>query len=160
MIVSTMQGILNGTISSQQLQGHYLYLVGDGEVIFYIGQALNPVERLESHLGLRWNRSKSLFGELFEGNRPGSLEWRVELYRLVDCTDLLEQYIMPELPSYTLELYYDPERLKGAITWAEQALIRHYRPCLNDRFNPNPTPLPERYKRQPGASSIYLPTVE
>lgn len=160
MIVSTMQAILDDAITSQQLQDHYLYLVGDGETIFYIGQALNPIERLESHLGLRWRRSKSLFGELFEANRPGSLEWRVELYRLVDCADLLERYIMLELPSYTLELYYDPARLKGSITWAEQALIRHYQPCLNDRYNSGHTPLPERYKRQPVRSALFLPTVE
>jgi hypothetical protein len=160
MIETTMQAILDDTITSQQLQGHYLYLVRDEEIVLYIGQALNPVERLESHLGLRWRRSKSLFGEVFERNRPGSLTWRVILYQLADCADLLEQYIMPELPSYTLELYYDPARLKGSMTWAEQALIRHYQPCLNDRFNPTPTLLPERYKRAPGASSIYLPTVE
>ena len=102
MIVSTMQAVLDETITSQQLQDHYLYLVRDQEVILYIGQALNPVERLESHIGLRWRRSKSPFGELFERNRPGSLEWKVELYRLADCADLLAQYIMPELPSYTL----------------------------------------------------------
>src|SRR5260370_10907538 len=160
MIVSTMQAVLDETITSQQLQDHYLYLVRDQEVILYISQALNPVERLESHIGLRWRRSKSPFGELFERNRPGSLEWKVELYRLADCADLLAQCIMPELPSYTLELYYYPERQAGSITWAQQALIRHYQPCLNDRSNPNPTPLPERYKRQPGTSSIYLPPVE
>lgn len=160
MIQTTMQAILNDTITSQQLQDHYLYLVRDEEVVFYVGQVLNPVERLESHVGLHWRRSKSLFGKLFERYHPGSLEWRVELYRLADCADLLEQYIMPELPSYTLELYYDPARLAGSITWAERALIRHHRPCLNDRSNPNPTLLPERYKRQPGASSTYLPTVE
>lgn len=160
MIVSTMRAILDDTVTSQQLQDHYLYLVGDGETILYIGQALNPIERLESHLGLHWRRSKSLFGELFEANRPSSLDWRVELYRLVDCADLLERYIMPELPSYTLELYYDPARLKGSITWAEQALIRHYRPCLNDRSNNERTPLPERYKRQPSTSALFLPAVE
>jgi hypothetical protein len=160
MIVSTMQAILDDANSSQQLQDHYLYLVGDGETIFYIGQALNLIERLESHRGLRWRRSKSPFGELFEANRPASLEWKVELYRLVDCADLLERYIMPELPSYTLEHNYDPARLKGSITWAEQALIRHYRPCLNDRSNNERTPLPERYKRQPGTSALFLPTVD
>ena len=82
MIQTTMQAIFGETIASQQLQGHYLYLVRDEEVVLYVGQALNPVERLESHIGLRWGRSKSLFGELFERSCPGSLDWRVELYVL------------------------------------------------------------------------------
>jgi hypothetical protein len=37
MIVSTMRAILDDAITGQQLQDHYLYLVGDGETLFYIG---------------------------------------------------------------------------------------------------------------------------
>jgi hypothetical protein len=54
MIVSTMRAMLDGAITSQQLQDHYLYLVGDGETLFSIGQALlhDRAVRVTSRLAL------------------------------------------------------------------------------------------------------------
>ncbi len=69
MIQTTMQAILDETITSGQLQHHYLYLVADEEVALYIGQAVNPVERLQHHIGLQW-RARGEFGELFQANLP------------------------------------------------------------------------------------------
>lgn len=56
-------------------------------------------------------------------------------------------------------MYLDPACLVASVGFAEQALIEKYHPCLNDRFNEDPTPLPEKYRKGDDSlgSTLRLP---
>lgn len=155
MITTILRSVLENT-STLQTKDHYLYLVGDEEVVLYIGRSWDPVHRLHQHLGLTW-RPGSRLETLFETYRTLALQWYVRLYTIGDCKELVQQYIVPKLgPLYSLDRYLDPVHLDASVGFAEQALIEHYHPCLNDRFNDDPTPLPERYERDEGGLTLRL----
>ena len=67
---------------------------------------------------------------------------------LADCEALVEQEILPLLGgSFTMADYRDPALAKNAVDLALQALIAHHRPWLNQEFNQDPRPLPEKYRK-------------
>jgi len=111
---------------------------------------VEPHRSLHQHLGLTW-RPGSRLETLFQAHRTLALGWQVELYTVADCKELVRQYMVPKLgPLYSLDTYLDSARLDASVGFAEQALIEHHHPCLNDRFNDDPAPLPERYKGDDG----------
>jgi hypothetical protein len=71
--------------------------------------------------------------ELILDNAPSSNGWLVDLLTLKDCEPIIKEVT----PMYRCT----------NVGNAELAPITFYRPCLNEKDNPNPVPLPERYKR-------------
>ncbi len=123
MLITTMRAIIDDTVEMNHAKEHFLYLVRDDVTVWYVGQSVNPVERLQTHLGMTW-RAKSHLASLVQQHLPRALEWIIMIYTLVDCEPLVKHYILPQFaPYYTLTLYYDPARLCGSLTFAEQALI-------------------------------------
>jgi predicted GIY-YIG superfamily endonuclease len=156
MLTTNMQSVIEGAVHADEARDHFLYLVRDDEVVWYIGQSIDPVQRLQTHLGMTW-RAKSRLASVFERHLPQALQWIVVLYSLADCESLVKQYILPQFaPYYTLACYYDPSRLPGAMTFAEQALIEHYHPRLNVRMNTLPAIFPDEGTHISGSSSVYL----
>lgn len=156
MLITTMQSVIEGTVNVDEARDHYLYLVRDHAVVWYIGQSIDPVQRLQTHLGMTW-RAKSGLASVFYRHLPRARQWTVILYTLADCESLVKQYILPQFaPYYTLVCYYDPARLSGAMTFAEQALIEHYHPRLNIRMNTFPATFPDEGAPISGSSSEYV----
>lgn len=120
-----------------------IYLVRDGQTIFYIGKSgPDVVERMRTHLGQEFRgRSKlDAVGELIVANFPESELWLIEFYSSEEC-----RWTIPN--SKTLR-FVDTRT-------AEWCMIRHYKPCLNVSGNHyQATPLPKNYKRP--ASRPYL----
>ena len=135
--------ILDGTIRRESPHYH-LYLVRDGEVVFYIGQASSIYDRLETHLGIGdWGKQASRLGRLVSGNLPESRDWVIELYSLEDCEQLTIGHMVDiGVVWFNEELYYNAG---GGVDFAEQSLIALHHPCLNTTYNPDPNLLPERY---------------
>ena len=99
-----------------------LYLIRDGETVFYVGQSRNPHNRFLSHLGMDGRSSPSEIGRFIRKNAPTSDAW------------LFEQYTLEEVGDHS------------SVTTAERALIARYRPCFNTTANPDRLPLPAQYK--------------
>jgi hypothetical protein len=156
VLTTTMQAVIKETVNVEETRDHLLYLIRDEAIVWYIGQAIDPIQRLQTHLGMDW-RTKSQLGYAFQRHLPAALEWKVGLYTLVDCESLVKCYILPRFaPYYTLALYYDQARLPGAVTFAEQALIEHYHPQLNVRMSTSTTPALEECTHPTNGSSTYL----
>jgi hypothetical protein len=111
-----------------------IYMVWDGNLVFYVGKLERSiVDHILEHCALEdSNKTPDRLGQLFLNNAPSSNGWLVDLLTLEDC----EQIIKEVTPMY--------KRLDSA--QALFCLIIYYRPCLNEKDNPNPIPLPERYK--------------
>jgi predicted GIY-YIG superfamily endonuclease len=122
MLSVTIQEALQGDSESA---GHVLYVIRDRRVIFYVGRSVDPLNRLEEHLG---HTGRNMYqpdriGQLILKNHPASLIWTIDLY--------------------TLE-----ERHSKEIGLAESELIHSLDPCLNFIGNKNRTPLPLRYIKE------------
>jgi hypothetical protein len=130
MLTFTIQTILEKQID--QALGHLLYVVGEGEVVFYVGQSKRDVvARFWEHM-----QKPTRLGQLIELNRPSSLNWLVDFYTLADCRPYVEQKSLFCLQAWE---FFDMDM-------AEQALIARLRPVINHDFNPNPIPLPAHYR--------------
>jgi len=145
MITSTIGDLLDGNLDLVDIEGHHVYMVRDGEVVFYVGKSKDPVERLLGHCGRGgWVfGGKSALGYLIEANSPEARQWQVELLTITDC----EPYVKWRWWSGQRHLWTEEERRfkeKNVIADCEVALIDRYRPCLNSIDNPHPTPLPEK----------------
>jgi hypothetical protein len=141
---------------------HFLYLYRDGEIVFYVGRSIDPIERLEQHLGTLGGNSffkdRDLPGNVIRKNYPESLNWLIDLFTLKDCQPFIGKN--SPLPAWmnkrdcktykrllkSLEVggfSYD----KYAMEMAEQALINNYHPCLNARgTNHFTSDLPKKYR--------------
>lgn len=122
---TTIRAILDG---QARAPGHRLYLVRDGATVFYVGQSVDPVERVRGHLGLGELAfaGTDRLGYFIEDNLPGAQAWQVILYTLEDCQAYLGAWDVQE---------------------AEERLIELARPCLNVQGNTSPSPIPAKYKR-------------
>lgn len=106
-----------------------LYVVREGETVFYVGKSKRSVyTRLLEHIGIGRHGSITPLGRLILDNLPTSKTWHIDLTTLEETG---EQYL----------------------GWAEEILIRKLRPCLNAASNPNPSPLPEKYRSDRGAAA-------
>lgn len=136
MIQTTMKEALEMYDNDSRIQD-YIYLYRDGETIFYIGKSVQPFERLQEHLGqgedLRALPFPDAIGKLILSNRPDSFEWTVEIV--------------------SLEEIEAKHEIKLSIDDAERCLIIYYKPCLNEMYNRNPTPLPICYVKSSGIAN-------
>lgn len=131
MIHLTVGDLIDGNTDHLDTSSHHLYVVRDGDVVFYVGRSQDVISRLLSHMGLgrRGKWSVSSLGALIKDNLPTSHNWAVTLLALSDCG------VDPGRYSYRDE---DTD-------FAEVALIRFCKPCLNSAHNPGASALPDRY---------------
>lgn len=114
--------------------GHLIYVVRDGDVVFYVGQSKRDVVmRFWEHMN-----KPSRLGQLITLNRPQSMNWLVDYYTLADCQPYVKQKSLFSMQEWQ---HFD-------MNMAEQGMIAQMRPILNKDFNPNPMPLPARYTGQ------------
>lgn len=132
-------------------EDYRLYMIRDGETVFYVGQAGNPYNRFLSHIEGFGGNGPSHVGEFLFANAPRSGAWLFEQYTIEECRPFVEEY---------RATFFKAPRALGdyfGLDEAEKSLIKHYRPCLNTAMNPNPLPIPEQYVN-PFASSLLIPT--
>jgi len=101
-----------------------VYVFRDMEAVFYVGSATRILSRVLTHLGRgpwSWG-GQSAMARLLIANAPASRDWQVEFLTMADCVPYVKRYF-PAVKQYSIAL-------------AEKAMIRHYRPCLNDVDNP------------------------
>lgn len=164
MIQTTVGDLLDGTLNDLNTGDHHLYVVRDGDVIFYVGRSHDVVERLLAHMGKGWWgwQGTSSLGELVGYNQPESLAWQIELLTPGDCgIDPLmgkgvtkDEWDNGPFPEFARLFPWDESMEQGRpwyndaqIHQAERSLIAHSHPCLNSTYNNAPGELPERYKR-------------
>ena len=136
-------------------EDHYLYLIRDGETVFYVGQSIDPITRLSDHLGtaLKFPGTGSdSLGWMIGDNLPDSLGWIFELYTLADALTFIKEHATERrLASYQrmvqrlLAEEGDWGDLKETKDMAEDAMIEHFRPCLNVARVHFESPIPMRY---------------
>lgn len=132
-------------IDNPDTKGYYLYLYRDGDVVFYVGQSKDPIERIRQHLGRALPYWPDAIGQLILDNAPASfIEWKIDLFTLSDCLEAVQAHWVSQASSFQnlVNTFYDPD----LVNRAEEALIAHYRPHLNVLNATKYTnPLPERY---------------
>lgn len=132
MHTTTIQTILDKQLN--HALGHLIYVVREGEMVFYVGQSKRDVvARFWEHM-----QKPSRLGELIILNKPDSLAWTVGFYSLADCRPFVAQKSLFAMQSWE---HFDMDM-------AEQGMIAALRPFINRDFNPRPTPLPARYRGQ------------
>lgn len=140
MIIATVGDLLDYTlwdIAQKHAQSHWpdIYVVRDNDVVFYVGQSDNPMERLLGHVGLgSWGWSGySDLGRTIDDNLPEARSWTIELWTVQECKDALA------------------DETTSCCRWdkddAEQAMIRDRRPYLNHAYNETRRQLPDRYRK-------------
>ena len=122
---TSIQAILEGHVCAP---GHRLYIVRDGPTVFYVGQSVDPPERVRGHLGLGELAfgGRDRLGYFIVDNLPEAQAWQVVLYTLEDCQAYLGAWDVDD---------------------AEQRLIDLARPALNVQGNRDPMPIPAKYKQ-------------
>lgn len=158
MLQMTIADVLKRTVPPYD--DHYLYILRDGETVFYVGRSFDPVGRLHEHI-YGGRSGISYLGHLIrrcarEANlfAAPALEWQVELLTLADCKPYIDRYRPNAFTSFRVPWeqivspppFSDPYWHNEAIAIAEGVLIEHYRPCLNVANNSNASPLPPQYQ--------------
>jgi hypothetical protein len=130
-------------INPKTLLGHTIYLVRDGETVFYIGQSRrDTVTRFHEHL-----HGPSRLGELILANMPAADAWMIELYTLADCRPFVQQKsLFPQQEWEHFDL--DAGGKSNDSTTAS---------CAKPDFNPEPRPLPDRYQGAELAATASRP---
>jgi hypothetical protein len=110
-------------------------MVRDGNLVFYVGKLKRSiVDHILGHCGLEDNgRTPDRLGQLILDNTPSSNGWVVDLLDLKDCESIIKAVTLMS------------KRVNSA--QALFCVITYHRPCLNEKDNPNPVLIPERYKR-------------
>lgn len=134
----TIGDLLDGKGYGPDAHGCCLYVVRDGGAIFYVGRSEHVIERLRGHLAISdaWpyrTDSPSPLGRFVNANMPDARKWGIELYSLSDLG--IEH---------------------GNVARIEAVLVGELRPCLNSTHNPNPSPMPVKYRQydDDGAGAI------
>jgi len=142
------------TEEMESLNGPQIYVVRDGDVIFYVGRSVDPFRRIYQHMGYEMKLPSSL-GRLILNNQPESDKWIFECHNLEDCLPLINQSLPKEWNEETKALALRGCRIDPSK--AEDCMIQALSPCLNTSHNNNPNSLPEKYRRYPTQSSAqYL----
>lgn len=104
---------------------HCIYVVRDGDTVFYVGQSASIIQRLWGHMGneihggwASFGHRASDLGRLIRANLPQSRDWIIDLLTLKECKD----YTVFNVPALTVDM-------------AEVALINILHPCLNRYMN-------------------------
>jgi hypothetical protein len=120
-------GYINGSLNHDRSYSPLemtVYAVRDGDLRFYVGRSELALRRLEQHIGNIYDRANvSPVGWLIRDNLPHSLMWFIDLYTPQDW-DCLDASV------------------------AERRAIEAFRPCLNKALNPDPQPIPAKYRRE------------
>jgi integrase len=136
MIKTTIGAILaNEVVAEYDKQ---IYLIRDGALPLYVGQAVKVCARIKEHCGIGSKRFRSdHLGDFIFNNRPASLGWQVDLLTLDEC-ELTARRNFPNLSQFDSDII-------------EQALIIDLGPCLNtfhNQNNPNRKPIPDVYNNR------------
>lgn len=155
MYNTTIGRALAGDIDTRRIVGHYLYIVREDETVFYVGQSVHPLTRLQDHL-----IGMSLLGNLITEYAPSSHKWTYDLLRPTECAAYIEILTgRQDIPRR--ELGKHPALFEGDLNLVEEDLIAFPHPCLNVMGNCQATPLPEQYRRRTAANSgVILPQVD
>ena len=119
-----------------------VYVVRDGDVVFYVGQSDDPVDRLLAHAGLgAWGHltGTSSLGRTIEDNLPSARGWTIELWTVQECKEAL-------VDETTESQRWDKDL-------AEEEMILRQRPYLNAIHNRGGYSLPERYRKNTGVGA-------
>jgi hypothetical protein len=100
-----------------------LYIMRDGDLVFYVGQSFQAFDRVWHHIR-DGHKARSVVGRFLLRNWPSSLRYSVEL--------------LSSAAGRFAGIGHD-------LTAAETALIVQHAPCFNRTANPHPTPLPAAY---------------
>ena len=127
-----------------------LYMVRDGETVFYIGKSGSPINRILQHMGLADHfAATSPIGRCILANAPESDEWLFEMYTVDDCA--------PFFVGSAIKLPPANVRHPEFVDIAEMQMIKYWRPCLNIICNRDASPIPAKYRDwQNCGSSTYL----
>jgi hypothetical protein len=148
MYSTTVRVAIKGNISTKDIARHNIYVVRENDVIFYIGQSINPLSRLQEHLGQTWRSpSPSSIGLLILENADVSSEWAYDLYALEDCKNIVKMY-RESLSNNDPVVFWKEVPHTSWVNECEHAMIWHFRPCLNIAANTKATPLPEKYRKE------------
>jgi hypothetical protein len=100
-------------------------MVRDDNLVFYVGKLERSiVDHILDHCGLQdSSRTPDRLGQLILDNAPSSNGWLVDLWDLKDCEPIIKE---------GSPMYRRPDVIKTM-----SALITYYRPCLNEKDNPN-----------------------
>ena|SRR5258708_5464536 len=149
MIQTTVVAMLKRKVKNYDW--HYIYVVREDDLVFYVGLSLSPIERMIQHVYGGRNGIISHLGHFIRDNIKYADNWQVDLLTLEECKLYIDQYgTFTDEDKYWNEALSrsgirDQYWLSEAMRAAEGALIQHYCPCLNVAGNPNPNPLPSRY---------------
>ena len=159
MIIFTVADLFNFT-TPEEPRDYSLYLVRDSDVCFYVGKSQRSVvNRLYEHLGYAgsaWQPYPSTMGKAVYLNRSLSDNWEVIMMTPGDIglepivsngisrefweAHLSEWGEYPE--SWGRPFFHYPEY---TVDFAEEKLIKKYKPCFNVIYNSNPSSMPEYY---------------
>ena len=114
-------------------QNYDLYLFQDEKVVFYVGQSHGAFRRVWRHFQDGF-KGRSVVGKFIRNNWPGSMRFTIALLSSI-------------APIFT--------PVQHDLDLAERWLIEQLRPCFNDTFNGEPSPLPSRYT--PPTQSVKRP---
>ncbi len=140
----TIKEVLAHEAGLQEAEYH-LYIIREDETVFYIGQAGNTYNRLLYHLGWLGQSGATHVGQFILDQAPQSDTWLFEQYTVEECAPFVLAYqaTFPE----DIQAFYRAYPAKPNVNDAEEALIKLHRPCLNTAMNPQPPPLPEKYRK-------------
>ena len=100
-----------------------LYVIRDGDLVFYVGQSYCAFDRVWDHI-------------------KNGYKWRSDVGRFILCN-------WPKSMNYEIELLSASSEEFAAVshnlTRAEEMLIKMYRPCFNISQNDEPSPMPGVY---------------
>jgi predicted GIY-YIG superfamily endonuclease len=157
----------------------YVYVVRDGNVVFYVGISRDPIFRLAQHLGIAGRHNytyprkqliqdmeqgkqdtalfvRSQVGDCIRQNAPESLEWSFDIYQKADAIAVVTRagltQTFPQVLSM-MEIDWYAQR-----TLVENALIDELHPFLNSQGNEHERTVPARYQhvRAETPSSLAL----
>lgn len=141
MLTITINDILQGDWNTLDPTNEPLciYVIREGDTIFYVGRSYDPLNRLRAHLGKPLH-SDGTFYPFYRQWHEKSYAWQIDLYSLAEC----EKTVMEYRP-ISLERYRDAHWHDDMVIRAESAMILRWKPCLNDKNNPNASHLPSKY---------------
>jgi hypothetical protein len=170
MLTISVQDLLHLPWQPAWKTGFRIYVVREGDIVFYVGQSHDPVDRLLQHLShpeASFQQLPSALGQLILDNRPGSLAWEIDLMTMADCRPFVARRCPAWLWPVELSAETQPTGAQSReaalvarawedryVGWAEQAMIDHLRPALNVSGNRGPgrCRVPEKYLR-PGCAN-------
>lgn len=143
MLTLTVKDILEGNWDELDPNNDpfYIYVVRDDNTVLYIGQSVNPFERMLEHFGESWRLSGTGLSTFYKQHQDKSDSWNIDFYTLEDCEPYVIQYT-----SMSMNVYRSGSHVHASMNKAEKAMIWHFHPCLNTEINPDPSPLPEKYR--------------